>query len=84
MGFFVFGSNMTDYSGENQKKVSRSGWKQAWEGKEMYRWVREEKRLAKKIKHKDNRRKCKDALKKGDFESPDVLEWDDLNEKDVL
>ncbi len=81
MGFFVFGSNMTDYNG---KKRSSNSWKEAWDGVEMDRWVREEKRLAKKVKHKENRRKCKDAIKKGDFENPSVLEWDDLNNSDIL
>lgn len=72
---------MTDYNGG---KKSSNSWKQAWDGKEMDRWVREEKRAAKKLNHKDNRRKCKDALKKGDYENQDVLEWNDLNDSDVL
>ena len=59
-----------------------NSWKKAWYGQEMDQWAREERRRIKKNKRRDNRRACKDSLRKGDYDNINVTEWDDLDERD--
>ncbi len=59
-----------------------NGWKKSWQGQEMDQWAREERRTIKKRKRRDNRRNCKNALRKEDYDNINVTEWDDLDERD--
>ena len=72
MGFFVFvRTNMKD-----------NDWKNRWKNKEMDQFVREDKRQIKKRNHKSNRRSANDTLKKGDYESDNLVDWKDLGSDD--
>jgi hypothetical protein len=57
-------------------------WKKRWQGREMDQCAREEKRTIKKKKVRDNRRACKNALKKHDYDNINVTNWDDLDAND--
>ena len=62
---------------------AKTEWQKAWIGREMDQEAREARREIKRRKVRENRHAANAAIKKGDYDSFAVREWDELDADDI-